>query len=151
MGRTQIGASRGFTLVEALMVIVVVGLLLAIAVPRFAEARRTLQLDTAAYQLAGDLRRAQVEAIKRNLTVEVAKTGASSYNIQSVASLLVPLVTVFHTRSFEQNVAFGAGPMSVQMASFGPPVTPGGATFTVGVGGRQKTVTMSAAGLVTVQ
>jgi prepilin-type N-terminal cleavage/methylation domain-containing protein len=143
-------ARRGFTLVETLLVIVVVGILLAIALPRFAEARQRMQLDTAAYQLAGDLRRAQVEAIKRNRTIELAKTGASTYDIQSVATLLVPLVTVFHTRAFESNVTFAAGAMSVQMASFGPPIG-GGANFTVELNGRQKVVTVSASGLVTVQ
>ena len=142
-------ARGGFTLVETLLVIVVVGILLAIALPRFAEARQRMQLDTAAYQLAGDLRRAQVEAIKRNRTIELAKTGASTYNIQSVPTILIPLVTVFHTRSFEHG-AFAAGAMSVQMASFGPPIG-GGANFTVELNGRQKVVTVSASGLVTVQ
>jgi prepilin-type N-terminal cleavage/methylation domain-containing protein len=151
MVRTQLKARRGFTLVETLIVIVTVALLLAIAVPRFAEARMRLQLDTAAYQLAGDLRRAQVEAIKSNRTIELATTGPSSYNIQSVPTLLVPLVTVFNTRSFEGNVTFAlASATSVRMASFGPP-TAGGAVFIVQRGGAQKTVTVSAAGLVTVQ
>jgi prepilin-type N-terminal cleavage/methylation domain-containing protein len=151
MGRTEIGASRGFSLVEALIVIVVVGMLLAIAVPRFAEARVRLQLDTAAHQLAGDLRRTQVEAIKRNQTVELATTGASTYNIQSVPTLLVPLVTVYHTRAFEGNVTFAAGSAaSVRMASFGPPVT-GAAVFIVETVTGQKTITVSAAGLVSAQ
>jgi prepilin-type N-terminal cleavage/methylation domain-containing protein len=151
MVRQGSGARRGFTLVEALIVIVVVGMLLAIAVPRFAEARVRLQLDTAAYQLAGDLRRTQVEAIKLNQTVELATTGASTYNIQSVPTLLAPLVTVFHTRSFEGNVTFAAGSAaSVRMASFGPPVT-GAAAFIVETTTGQKTITVSAAGLVSVQ
>jgi prepilin-type N-terminal cleavage/methylation domain-containing protein len=142
---------RGFTLVEALLVMVMVGILLAIAVPRFAEARIRLQLDTAAHQLAGDLRRTQVEAIKRNQTVELATTGASTYNIQSVPTLLVPLVTVFNARSFEGNVTFAAGSAaSVRMASFGPPVT-GAAVFIVETVTGQKTITVSAAGLVSVQ
>lgn len=151
MGRTEIGASRGFSLVEALMVIVVVGMLLAIAVPRFAEARVRLQLDSAAHQLAGDLRRTQIEAIKRNQTVELLTTGASSYNIQSVPTLLVPLVTVYDTRAFEGNVTFAVGSAaSVRMASFGPPVT-GAAVFIVETVTGQKTITVSAAGLVSVQ
>ena len=150
MAGRETGARRGFTLVETLMVIVMVSILLAIAIPRFAAARERMQLDAAAYQLAGDLRRAQVEAIKRNRTIELAKTGASTYNIQSVPTLLVPLVTVFHVRSLESNVTFATGAMSVQMASFGPPIG-GGANFTVELNGQQKVVTVSAAGLVTVQ
>jgi prepilin-type N-terminal cleavage/methylation domain-containing protein len=140
MGRTEIGASRGFSLVEALIVIVVVGMLLAIAVPRFAEARVRLQLDTAAHQLAGDLRRAQVEAIKRNQSVNLTTTGASTYTIDFIGN-----------RSFEGNVTFAAGSATtVRMASFGPPVT-GAAVFIVETVTGQKTVTVSAAGLMSVQ
>jgi prepilin-type N-terminal cleavage/methylation domain-containing protein len=145
------GSAHGFTLIELLMIIVMVGILLGIALPRFAEQRRRLQLDTAAYQLAGDLRRTQVEAIKGNRTVELAATGASTYNIQSVPTVLVPAVTVFNTRSFEGNVTFAVGSAAnVRMASFGPP-TAGGAVFIVRSGGAQKTITVSAAGLVSVQ
>jgi type IV pilus assembly protein PilA len=130
---------RGFTLIETALVIVVAGLLLAVAVPRFTAMRNGLQLDTAAYQLAGDLRRAQIEAIKRNQTITVAKTAASTYNIQLIGD-----------RTFESNVQFAAGVMTVGMASFGPPVG-GGATFTLNHAGRTKTVTVGANGLVTVQ
>ena len=145
------GSARGFTMIELAIVIVMVGMLMGIALPRFAEQRRRLQLDTAAHQLAGDVRRAQVEAIKGNRTVELARTGASTYNIQSVATVLVPLVTVFNTGSFDGNVTFAAGSaVNVRLASFGPPVT-GAATFIVERGGAQKTITVTAAGLVRVQ
>jgi Tfp pilus assembly protein FimT len=138
-------------MIELLVIIVMVGMLLGLALPRFAEQRRRLQLDTAAHQLAGDIRRTQVEAIKRNRTVELATTGASTYNIQSVPTLLVPAVTVFNTRSFEGNVTFGVGSAAnVRMASFGPP-TAGGAVFIVRNATAQKTVTVTAAGLVSVQ
>jgi prepilin-type N-terminal cleavage/methylation domain-containing protein len=140
MVRNGIGASRGFTLVEALMVIVVVGLLLGIAVPRFAEARMRMQLDTAAYQLAGDLRRAQVEAIKRNQAVTLEMTSDTTYNIDFIGN-----------RRLENGIVFAAGSAdSVRMASFGPPLT-GAQSFTVEHDGQQKTVSVSAAGLVTVQ
>ena len=135
--RTQ--SRRGFTLVEAAMVIAIVGLLLGIAVPRFTGMRNGLLLDAAAYQLAGDLRRAQVEAIKRNATVTVAKTATTTYNI-----------TFIGNRTFEPGVEFAAGAMTVSLASFGPPIG-GGATFTVSNAGRTKSVVVGANGLVTVQ
>lgn len=132
--------ARGFTLIEALIVLVVAGIILAFALPRFAATRRGLALDGAAQQLAGDLRRAQVEAIKRNRSIKVTRTGTASYTIDSVGP-----------RSFNDAVTFGAGSTdSVRMRVFGPPVG-AGATFIVSLGGRQKTVAVSAAGFVRVQ
>jgi prepilin-type N-terminal cleavage/methylation domain-containing protein len=140
MRQRESGPRQGFTLVESLIVIALVGFLLAIALPRFAEARLRMQLDTAAHQLAGDLRRAQVEAIKRNQSVKLAMTGPSTYSIDFIGN-----------RSFEGNVTFDVGSAdSVRMASFGPPVT-GIAAFTVTHSGAQKTVTVSGAGLISVQ
>jgi prepilin-type N-terminal cleavage/methylation domain-containing protein len=129
----------GFTLVETLMAVVVAGLIMAIGVPRYLAVREGMKLDAAVYQLAGDLRRAQVEAVKRNQTVVVAKSDDSTYSI-----------TFIGNRKFDTGVVFGAGAMTVSMASFGPPVG-GGATFTVTYAARTKTVTVGANGLVTVQ
>jgi Tfp pilus assembly protein FimT len=130
----------GFTLVEALIVMVMAGMVLGIALPRFANMRQRMQLDTAAHQLAGDLRRAQVEAIKRNQSLKLAKTGASTYSIDSIG-----------TRTFEGSVTFDGGSMdSVRMRAFGPPVT-GAVTFIVSRAGVQKSVIVSAAGRISVQ
>jgi prepilin-type N-terminal cleavage/methylation domain-containing protein len=140
MAADCIESRRGFTLVETVMVVMIMGLMLAIAAPRFTAMRAGYTLDSAAYQLAGDLRRAQVEAVKRNQTVVVAKTGATTYNI-----------TFIGDRAFtEPGVAFGAPAMTVSLASFGPPIG-GGATFTITLAGRTKTVTVGANGLITVQ
>jgi prepilin-type N-terminal cleavage/methylation domain-containing protein len=139
MARSNTGARRGFTLVETMLVVVVASLIMAIGVPRFLGMRQGLKLDGAAYQLAGDLRRAQVEAIKRNQTVVLAKTDDSTYSI-----------TFLGNRKFESGVTFGGAAMTVSMASFGPPVG-GGSAFAVTYAGRTKTVTVGANGLVSVQ
>ena len=146
MAADRMGSRRGFTLVETALVVVIMGMLLAIAAPRFTAMRNGFLIDTAAYQLAGDLRRAQVEAIKLNKTIQVVKTGTSTYDIQS----LTPAVTVIYARSFEPGIGFAAGAMTVSFASFGPPIG-GGATFTLNYAGRTKAVTVGANGLVTVQ
>jgi type II secretory pathway pseudopilin PulG len=139
MARAGIGSRGGFTLVEAALVIVVAGLLMGVAVPRFTAMRNSLRLDTAARVLAGDLRRAQVEAVKRNQTVVVAKTNDSTYSI-----------TFIGNRMLESGVKFAAPAMTVSLPSFGPPVG-GGATFTVNYAALTKTVTVGASGLVSVQ
>jgi len=141
MGRAKPVSSRGFTMVETVMVIVVVGLLVGIALPRFREQRRRYQLDTAAYQLAGDLRRSQVEAIRRNQPVTLERINDSTYNIDFVGD-----------RLFDGSVKFSTALSadSVRLAAFGPPTT-GARSFVVQRDGAQKTVTVSAAGLITVQ
>jgi type II secretory pathway pseudopilin PulG len=128
-------------MVETVMVIVVVGLLVGIALPRFREQRRRYQLDTAAYQLAGDLRRSQVEAIRRNQPVTLERINDSTYNIDFVGD-----------RLFDGSVKFSTALSadSVRLAAFGPPTT-GARSFVVQRDGAQKTVTVSAAGLITVQ
>ena len=146
MAAARIGSRRGFTLVETALVIVIAGMLIGIAAPRFSAMRNGFQLDTAAYQLAGELRRAQIEAIKRNQTIRVTKTAASTYDVES----LTPAVTLLYSRSFEPGVEFDVAAMTVSFASFGPPIG-GGATFTINFGGRTKTVTVGANGIITVQ
>jgi prepilin-type N-terminal cleavage/methylation domain-containing protein len=139
MARAGTRSRQGFTLVEAAIVIVVAGLLMGIAIPRFAAMRNGIRLDTAAHQLAGDLRRAQTEAIKRNQTVVVAKVNDSTYSITAIGN-----------RMFESGPRFTAAAMTVSLASFGPPVG-GGSTFTINYAGRTKTVRVGANGLVSVQ
>lgn len=141
MGRANLVSSRGFTLVETMMVIVVVALMVSIALPRFREQRQRYALDTAAHQLAGDLRRGQVEAIKRNQPVTLERINDSTYNVDFIGD-----------RLFEGSVKFATALSadSVRLAAFGPPTT-GARSFVMQRGGAQKTVTVSAAGLITVQ
>lgn len=131
----------GFTVVEVLVVLVMAGVLLAIALPKFSAGRQGIQIDGAAQQLAGDLRRAQVEAIKRNSSIQFVRTGPATYTIDSIGA-----------RSFDGDVVFGAGSSaSIRMASFGPPVGGGATTFILELGSRRKTVSVSAAGYVSVR
>lgn len=133
--------AAGFTLIELLMALAVAGLMLAIALPRFGALRQGIQIDSAAQQLAGDLRRAQVEAIKRNSSIRLATTGAATYTIDSIGA-----------RSFDGGVVFGSGSStSIRMAAFGPPVGGVGASFILELGSRSKTVSVSAAGYVSVK
>ena len=141
MARASLVSSRGFTLVETVMVLVLAGLLMGIALPPLQQSRRRYQLDTAAYQLAGDLRRAQIEAIRRNQPVTLERINDSTYNIDFIGD-----------RLFEGSVKFATALSadSVRLAAFGPPTT-GARTFVVQRDGAQKSVTVSAAGLITLQ
>ncbi len=52
-------ARRGFSLLEMAVVVAIVGLILAVAIPQFNASRNTSQLRSVANRLVGDFRRAQ--------------------------------------------------------------------------------------------
>ena len=131
--------TTGFTLVETLIAIVLIGLALAIATPRISTFREQMELDAAAQQLAGDLGRARIEAIKRNAPVSLRKIGAGSYDIEFLGN-----------RALRGGAVLTGAPDSVRFASFGPPVS-GPTDFTVTLGSRSKIVAVNAAGYIEVK
>lgn len=132
-------ARSGLTLVELLIVIVIMGIMLAASLPRISQIRTGMRIDGAAQQVLGDLRRARSEALKRNQSVLVRKTGSTTYDVQFVG-----------IRALPTGVEFTAGSDSIRFGAFGPPVS-GGASFTLGFGGRTRQVTLSASGLMAVR
>ena len=67
-------ASRGFTLVELLMVLCVAGVLLTFAVPSFSRIMSSSKLTAASNALLSSMYLARSEAIKRNGRVALCKT-----------------------------------------------------------------------------
>jgi type II secretory pathway pseudopilin PulG len=122
-----------------LVVVVVVGILLAIAFPRSAAAYRRLQVENAVEQLARDLTRTQTQAIKQNASLSLIRKGATSYTVGTLM------------RELPDGVSFAPGsPDSATFAPFGPTVT-GPAEFVLSSGSWQRTVKLSTAGRVTVR
>lgn len=127
----------GFSLVEILAAIVVLGILISIAAPEITELTRRIELDGAAQQLVGDLERARSEAIKRNRSVRVTFAD-SMYTVQYVGA-----------RAFD-GAKLDVAPDSIRFAPFGPPEL-GAATFVLRLADRTKTVRLSAAGRARVE
>ncbi len=78
---------RGFTLTELLLVIIVMGILFAIASSTWFGAIESRRVDSATSQLAADLRQAHSKAINRLQPQTVTlTTGSSQYTMTGVAN-----------------------------------------------------------------
>ena len=127
--------SRGFTLVELLTAIAVMGILAAIATPAVERISRSLRIEGSAQALVGDLNRARTEAIKRNTGVELTLVGEHTYRISGVG-----------LRRLDAEVQFAEGsPDTVRFNGFGSAIQ-GREMYTVRLGTLERRVVLDAAG-----
>lgn len=62
----------GFTLIEAMVVVAILGIFTALAAPSFSNTIATMRIKSTSFDLVNDLNTARSEAIKRNEVVVVA-------------------------------------------------------------------------------
>jgi len=72
-------ASRGFTLIELLTVMTVLAIMLAVAVPSFANFTASQRVRSASYEISTSLLLARSEAVKRNAQIKVAPATGSDW------------------------------------------------------------------------
>lgn len=73
----------GFTLMEMLAVLVVLGIVMAIAAPSYLRYINTMRMREGAQQVARDLERARTEAKRTNTCWTFKRTSSAGYQLQS--------------------------------------------------------------------
>jgi type IV fimbrial biogenesis protein FimT len=77
--------SFGFSLVELMVGIVIVGILVTLAMPGFQDALRNAEIRNAAESITNGLQRARAEAVARNTNVEFVLGTGSSWVVRVVS------------------------------------------------------------------
>lgn len=104
----------GFTLVELMVAIAIFGILAAIALPNFSQMIQSQKVRGASSDLFGALIYARSEAIKRNTSISVVRTGAAweaGWTVQTAGGAVLkrqdPLTAITISGPGGGTVAFG--------------------------------------------
>jgi prepilin-type N-terminal cleavage/methylation domain-containing protein len=131
---------RGYSLVEMLIVVVLIGIVSALVIPQMSNIRNGWSLDAAAQQLQSDLRRTQSEAIRRNVSLQITRVNDSTYRIDSLGVRYLPPGVKFDVNTTTA---------TARILTYGPPQS-GTPTYSVVTFNRRRNVIVNAVGRVTV-
>jgi prepilin-type N-terminal cleavage/methylation domain-containing protein len=149
-------ARRGFTLAELVIVVLIIGILTAMATPKFAASLKRAQADAACLRVKADLNLARQTAISRSTTQSVQFIANSAvYTLPGIADLDNPALAAYSVnlaegeyRAVVTAASFGAG-ATVQFDRYGQAID--GGSVTISAGGIMKTISVDAtSGAVTI-
>ncbi|HEY4100488.1 MAG TPA: GspH/FimT family pseudopilin [Gemmatimonadales bacterium] len=152
IGRTAPRGTAGFTLMDMIIVMVIMGILIAIAGPKFYHITSHVRVDEATTIVATDLRQAVSLAAREQKPVTVTTETSTRYIIKDRAAS--PADTVRLRRNLAVSAMSGVGSVSFSPASvvvYPNSTVSGALTVTLTTDSYTRTVTMSAAGQVRIQ
>src|SRR5687768_16716311 len=135
------GRRPGFTVVELLLVLTVIGTMATMTVPPMLSSQNELRLGAAVQQLTVDLARARSEAVKQNQSVTVTRTSATRYTVPSAG-----------VRELDGQITFSTGSATaITFTSYGALSPVETQTLVLQLAGERRMVQVSAAGFPSVR
>jgi prepilin-type N-terminal cleavage/methylation domain-containing protein len=131
----------GFTLIEMMLVMLILGVVASFALPPAMRAQQILRLDMAVVQMQSDLARARNEAIHRNAAVALTRTSSTTYTIAGLSTRTLP-----NGITFDPNSSGG-----VTFTTYGTVTAASAQMFNLGVHTRTRSVTVNQAGFARLQ
>lgn len=140
--------SAGFTLLDVLMTVLIIGIVATAAGPRFSNALHKMRAESAAKRVKADLGWVRQNAIASSVTRTIQFTpGSNSYSVAGLPNLnnssqpYVVSLSEYPCTAVLYSASFGGGG-SLQFDWFGKPSS--GGTITIKAGSFQQTVTVNA-------
>jgi len=147
-------SDRGYTFLEALVVLTIGGILAAFALASITTARRGYQLQTASITFSNRLLEARTQALKRNRPIDVTLDAAAGTLRTTYTPPGAPAVEIGGTEYLPRGVVFDVGDavsLVVTFDSLGRPFNPP-QTFRLrqAASGQIRTISVLSTGRVTV-
>jgi|SRR5581483_6447602 len=155
---TPVSRARAFSLIELMLVIAILAVVSAIALPRYSNSLQIYRANLAAKRVAADLQMAQFRARSLSTTRTITFTASSnSYQIAGEADLISSSATYtvqladLPYRATIRSVQFGTnGVSSISFNGYGMPNSAG--SLTLSSGNVTKTITVAAqTGAISIQ
>lgn len=115
-------SSSGFTLMEVIVVICMIAILSAIAIPRFMDALPRYRLKAAARDLYSNMQMARIGAVKTHTPWAVVFVpGSNAYSVYSSYGTANTVVKTVSLSSYGSGVAFGILPSGANPVTYTSP------------------------------